>query len=283
LKESPYDESKIHGRCVLPPGYRLVPVPYNAEFENDEPQFHTFWQWLTKLFGRSSDRDITISCSYNAGKALVALGQALFAISTLYETQGDQIARYGYAAFGLTVAPYAWMSTINLVGSLICPEYSAMYLVESQASRRLRSEVEIYSGQHGFPLLPNRPEIQLDGFVGVLANEEDFVIQTRDEWARMKASIIPLIGAAFPLLIYGILSKFQKGESTHAQRSWVMVWLVFGIIVGGALVSTPFITRYREFTILSLGMCAFYSAPAIGGFVVVGQMIHDYGVCTQIT
>ncbi|KAF2194134.1 hypothetical protein K469DRAFT_744835 [Zopfia rhizophila CBS 207.26] len=124
--ESPYDETKIHGRCILPPGYRLVPVPRNAEFENDEPQFHTFWQRLTKLFGRSSDRALTVSCSYNAGKALVALGQALFAINTLYETRGDQIARYGYAAFGLTVAPYAWMSIINLVGSLICPEYLAI-------------------------------------------------------------------------------------------------------------------------------------------------------------
>jgi hypothetical protein len=64
-------------------------------------------------------------------KSLVSIAQAIFAIMTLYRTQGDQILRYGYASFGLSVAPYALMSVINLLGSLLCPEYPTLYLIES--------------------------------------------------------------------------------------------------------------------------------------------------------
>jgi hypothetical protein len=74
-----------------------------------------------------------LSSNYNMLKSLVSLAQAIFAIMTLYRARGEQINQYGYAAFGLTVTPYALMSLVNLLGSLLCPEYPALYLVESDA------------------------------------------------------------------------------------------------------------------------------------------------------
>ncbi|KAJ7243626.1 hypothetical protein B0H12DRAFT_979379, partial [Mycena haematopus] len=72
-------------------------------------------------------------------KGTVSLAQALYAGYTLYEARGDQISRYGYAAFGLTVLPYAVMSTINLLGALCTPEYDQLYLVESDTLLEART------------------------------------------------------------------------------------------------------------------------------------------------
>lgn len=49
--------------------------------------------------------------------------QIVFGMSTLYRTKGNQIERYGYAAYGLTVTPYALMSILNLAGNLMRPDY----------------------------------------------------------------------------------------------------------------------------------------------------------------
>ena len=57
---------------------------------------------------------------------------------TLYQTQGDQIERYGYAAFGLTVIPYLVMSVVNLLSTILTPEYSTLYMVESLVMEEAR-------------------------------------------------------------------------------------------------------------------------------------------------
>jgi len=138
---------KIHGSFNLPPGYRLEFVPREA----------TFTEPITEESITSSGAT-SISCNYNSVKILIALGQAIYSITTLYRAQGDQIGEFGYAAFGLTVAPYAVISVLNLIGSLVCPEYPSLYLVEStimqEASRR-------------------GPEYFFDGTVGKL--DEDYI------------------------------------------------------------------------------------------------------------
>ncbi|KAI9768637.1 MAG: hypothetical protein M1839_003997 [Geoglossum umbratile] len=73
-----------------------------------------------------------IASTLTPPKILVAIIQVLYATVTLYRSRGNQIDQYGYAAFGLTVAPYAIMSIINLAGQLVTPDYPAMYLVWSE-------------------------------------------------------------------------------------------------------------------------------------------------------
>ncbi|KAF1958108.1 hypothetical protein CC80DRAFT_490775 [Byssothecium circinans] len=105
-------------RCApshLEPGYAMIMLPPCTPVRE-------------LLHDEATDR---ISSSYDSIKVLVALGQAILAVRTLYQTRGNQIERYGYASFGLTVAPYAIMSVINLLGSLSRPDYDAVYLVGS--------------------------------------------------------------------------------------------------------------------------------------------------------
>ncbi|KAJ3956645.1 hypothetical protein N0V92_006789 [Colletotrichum tropicale] len=94
--------SDIHGLCELPEGYHLMQVPRKATFagEDDLPVDHR-------------------PC-YNLVRVLASIIQLIFAVSTLYRTRGDQIERYGYAAFGLTVIPMT-RSTLS------APEHYAIY------------------------------------------------------------------------------------------------------------------------------------------------------------
>jgi hypothetical protein len=114
----------IHGLSKLPNGYKFAYVSRDLDFEDDD----------------KCKYPIKIANSYNFLGALVALGQALYASFTLYQTQGGQTAKYGYAAFGLTVTPFVVMSIINLLGNVLAPKYSALYMVDSsvmiEAQRR---------------------------------------------------------------------------------------------------------------------------------------------------
>lgn len=55
----------------------------------------------------------------------------MYASVTLYKAKGDQIERYGFAAFGLTVIPYLIVTLVNLIKGVITPEYLKAYLVHS--------------------------------------------------------------------------------------------------------------------------------------------------------
>lgn len=112
--------------------------------------------------------------------------------------------------------------------------------------------------------------------------------------------------AALPFIPLGVMSKFRTGtSSTLAQRIWLMAWYVVGIVS----VSNPYFTDHivdvtyrnsralikdhemsglQRFRILfsrafiAVGMLVFYVTPAMGGFVVVGQMLVAYGTCTSL-
>ncbi|KAF2178075.1 hypothetical protein K469DRAFT_719226 [Zopfia rhizophila CBS 207.26] len=107
----------------------------------------------------------------------------------------------------------------------------------------------------------------------------------------------PLAFGFIPLLIIGLLSRFRKGRSTTFQRAWIMSWLVVGMIMGGmsnrmsAVLIPPHKKSIKSFILFRsyfgrvlkfvalFGICL---VPAIGGIVVVGQMISNYGSCIRI-
>ncbi len=66
-----------------------------------------------------------------------------------------------------------------------------------------------------------------------------------------------------------------------------MSWVVLGIIGGGAIrlinISLDF-SGNRDSALGTLVLATMlYGVAAIGGMVVVGQMIRDYGICTLLT
>ena len=176
---------KVHGICCLPHGYALSMLPPRAPIieickdKRDELEIPKTSSWFQRLkdalktlrhardgrlatedgielrIPRSQDEDppnpdippaVELSSNYNLPRGLIAIFQTLYASATLYQTRGDQIKRYGYAAFGLTVAPYLVMSIINLLGTMLTPDYPCVYLVRSEimdeASRREGAKFE---------------------------------------------------------------------------------------------------------------------------------------------
>jgi len=247
----------IHGHYNLPAGYSIYPVPRWAKFmeSNRDPR---------------TTQTARLSYNYNLVKIMVSLGQAIYAIFTLYRARGDQIAQFGYAAFGLTVAPYAVVSVLNLLGSLLCPEFPALYMVESSIMEEARRR----GGEYVF-----------EGTVGRL--DEDMVQwslnNTPIDWSWLWFVLCSFLAALIQVVINGALSRFHKGHSTHAQRVWTMTWLGFGGLCPIWAVYMG-LTRSENDMKPKLALIyhiLFYSAPAIGGFVVVGQMLRSYGTCVS--
>jgi len=97
-------ERKIHGTCLLPDNghYALAYVPRYAEVKIS-PRRHNPDNSTVEV---DDEAPVRLSSSYSFIKAVVALAQVLYASATLYKaTRGPQIAQFGYAAFGLSVAP----------------------------------------------------------------------------------------------------------------------------------------------------------------------------------
>jgi hypothetical protein len=321
--------TKIHGLCRLPEGYDLMVVHPTATFEHDNeitklnaklPLYEKLWKAATKVFRTDSNPKTALCSNYNIIKILVSFIQLLLASSTLYQTQGDQINRYGYAAFGLTVAPYLWMSFINLLANIMCPQFDSIFLVESTDLDSLRAAIQaagpgamdqfVVIGTVGrltpgadvelkrrYKKALRRNQLPLpseDVSGGEVAVTLITDVNNRDEsWTSAFISFVAFLAATVPLAIVGGLSRFQPGQSVVYERVWTMAWLATGIWVGGGLGSVadrieerpiiggsnernPFLHGYMIGNML-------WVAPAIGGYVVVGKMIYDFGICTNIS
>lgn len=135
-------DTKIHGSYKLPKGYEFVIVPSNATVQEtlEPPVGATVEQKspCSETVGLACTTDecipvqtITLASSSNWTSAVIALFQIIFAAIALHHTQGAQVHKYGYAAFGFTVVPFLLMSVLNLVASLLTPDYAAVYMVKS--------------------------------------------------------------------------------------------------------------------------------------------------------
>ncbi|KAL8393883.1 hypothetical protein RB595_003585 [Gaeumannomyces hyphopodioides] len=210
--------TKIHGVCELPEGYDLVMVQPDAEF------------------AEADEQTVALSCNFNVAKCLISIAQLGFSLTTLYRAQGSQLERFGWAAYGLSVAPYAWMTLLNLSASLACPEYDRVYIVGSQGLDDLERCREAAG-----PEAESR--FQVTGVISRLRPPADECLQAfhkrackdhdlstsasvkgksgRLFWLTMLASVVPLV------IVLGI-SRAQPGESSTWQRTAVMIWLVYG-------------------------------------------------------
>ncbi|KAJ7464493.1 hypothetical protein FB451DRAFT_440111 [Mycena latifolia] len=321
------DGRDVHGDPGLPDGYAFAFVPCTARVE---PL-------------RGGNPILCPSIGASVVKGLAALAQTLATFYTLYPTRGDQISRYGYAAFGLTVLPYSVMSIINLIAAIMTPEFQALYMVQSDILLEAQQRAgTIFEGVVG-KLLPAAHNADLprlsentslgnvvarelgeDGgeLLGIdiestpsrtldfsLATHEDhrFVIDIpactefqrydskvlRSSRGKPALSVLPMIvmsAVGVGLVLFGTIAAltngFDSGQSTKAQRTWMLVWLAMGVVTGPA--PAIFHVTYRSNiptgmsgNVANLISICSWGAPAFGLFSVVAKMIWEYGNCTK--
>ncbi|KAG8527686.1 uncharacterized protein KY384_007840 [Bacidia gigantensis] len=315
---------RIHGVCRLPKGYSLAWLPSNAKV-------------VSAVSGNS--RDVTICSSYNIPKAIIAMVQTVYGSITLYRARGDQIQRYGYVAFGLTVIPYTFMSIVNLCVNILVPDYPTLYIVrslESDEALALGGQIDgaigrVSQDDHerqqsggsspnlfvpddvGSKSTPEKPLVHEEGlnyrglsaqyrevaYITPLAQLRDasfppFEKNGRERWSIRRQSIVTPIVAhiigGIPFIIIGILTHYDPGRSTQAQRLWIMIWLVSGVTIG-PLLEGRLNLRFLDpkdaykfmFSVISVIGYIIYLPVAIGAFVVMGKMMMVYGSCSVVT
>lgn len=226
---------------------------------------------LSALDGPNHVPELNLTSSSNVPKLLISLVQALWGGVTLYRARGDQIERYGYAAFGLTVAPYVFMSLMNAIGGLLNYNFPAVFMIRTP----LMDEAETQGGMFNGEI---RVEIDREGpATGELPFEAhqflDYIIDY----------VFTFWLGFIPLAIVGGLSGFRGQDSTCLQKVFVLGWLIAGIAVGAGIpvifkdvLRFNFSMRSKRVAILV------YSVWPLGGMVVVGSMLVEFGTCLLI-
>lgn len=128
-------EFQVFGEAQVPDGYALKCVKASSFMEHDIlPLGHLVRSNVRKT------RGLNLCRSRSWLKAGVSIYQLMSAVHALWTTRGDQARRFGYAAYGLSVTPYALMSLINLLCNAVMGELPCRYLLRTaileEAERR---------------------------------------------------------------------------------------------------------------------------------------------------
>jgi len=288
---------RVHGYCRLPEGYVLCRVPTGSRIaplssgssestasSSTPPPLPSPRQ---RDDGNDDDWDgqnnnmFEPSNEYNLVKVLFSLVQAVAGGITIYRARGDQITQYGYGAFGLSVVPYVFMSLVNIIASFLSPEYTTMYLVHTPDMDEAEKKGGAFSGLVGKLVTP----VPADQRISTEWSKQGDIVSSQSVLLGLWLALVIV-----PLVIVGGLSGFQSGIiSTAAQRGWIMSWLVVGSVSSGwiVLARAVSLTESDDGSRWGPVLLGFITAapcwiPAIGGMVMVGLQLRDYGICWRV-
>lgn len=269
-------------------------------------------------FRDSGSTPVHLTYNYNIFKAFAAVTQGIYGSFELYQASERQLPKFGYAAYSLTVIPYVLMSFLNLLAAICEPQYPSMYLVLYRGVGD-QSQAPADSSATGLTLEPlssdgmeivatydaGDNEAYVSGAVGEaygdLSNDltghrnsilysgtqhisrlpllAKWIILPKFTWIA-KAAVY--FFAAVPVVTILLLTGFKEGQSTESQRAWMMTALAVGESYGIAFYSlrTTVVKTAEDCLVLGLGIIV--GTAAIGGFVVVGQMMLEDEVCTVL-
>ena len=166
-----------------------------------------------------------------------------------------------------------------------------LYVAPSAKRQKKRIEISDYSSQTIY--FPACPRFQRTDDTRNMGRRSRILSNIYE------MGLVTFIVAAENIIIL-ILSNFSGQQSTLVQRAWIVTWLLSGYVYGVMAYLWSHIwhygtTRRLDFSKLSSWVktwIIFYipsilfipsmvclCAPAIGGFVVVSQMLQAYGIC----
>ena len=142
-----------------------------------------------------------------------------------------------------------------------------------------KSATQIHAGKEELSRAASNNEVVQSGrYVETLST-------TTDVW-QIVAGLVFVFALVAPYAIIGGLTQFHSASSTKAERGWTMSWIVVGQIYGTYVAGYLFgywgqdevedeVDKWGG----GITLILMVGAPAIGGFVVVGQMIIANGYC----
>ena len=259
-------------------------------------------------------KEIMLCRSTEAASAVVAIAQVIFSSITIYRARGEQIEKYGYAAYGLSVYPYALMSVANLIKLAVCGRYPYAYVLRTATLVEAERNGGVFEGAVG-NLRENHGE---DDKVANDSQDDDpmAVFSDPPSWLKYVSFpslrplgdyrgcrwIVPIIGslilviAAISQLVFvALVSGFHPGQSTRSQRFWMLGWLianVVSVVVGSVIFGNMrvdqrlrgrlyLVRNWRPLVITCMLVFSVY-AFALGGFATVGRMLqaeNNYQPC----
>ena len=274
----------------IPPGYALIAPSYHRHRDELAPALQ-------------NSKEIVLGASTEVASGVIAIAQVIFSIITLYRNHGEQVEKYGYAAYSFSVFPYALMSLANLAKLVFCGRYPFMYVLRTKTLVEVEKEGWLFEGAVG-NLEVNR------GLGDKVANDSQDVNSTAlfseppswlkfishprfrplGDYRNRRIWIAPIIGSlilviAFisqPIFVFHF-SGFNHGQSTRAQRICMLGWLIANEVSALVLCNWDILLDARHpaskwvVGMLTLPICVF----AIWGFVTVGGMLRaeSYQLC----
>jgi len=346
---APAEGEHIHGEHWLHKSYYLALVPPttlpNLQLDIGQKPADTNHSHLQQP-------PALIASSNNLLKLCISLIQSVWAAITVYRSRGDQIEQYGYAAFGLTVAPYAVMSIINTFANTLTKEYPAIFVLRTPLLNQLESEGKaFFNGALDVVVDPNEDAKPPSSRFGDWVDKKFLPkpgLKKQGNGYFKPITLLSFVISLIPLAINGALTGFQKGNSTEMQRGFTMSWLILGIFYGVSSATEDLYgkkeiggyvdeddkqeeggkkgkrgksssedlawdvedgredglsknpshqegTQPQEHTqplgffgdlmlscLIVIVVSVVFGAPVIGGMVMVGKMIGEFGICTLL-
>jgi hypothetical protein len=143
---------RIHGEVPsLPDDYAFTILPSDAKvFVKDLPEDQVSISHRSDYSNSPRpEMNVKVCHSHNVVKCIASIIQLGYSCVTLYRARSDQVELYGYAAFGLTVVPYAVMSIVNLIANIVTPDYPFIYMVRSDVMKELEKKGYCFDGTVG--------------------------------------------------------------------------------------------------------------------------------------
>lgn len=177
------DFVQIHGLCHLPEGYMLARLP---------PAFEVKWK---KFDDTNKEYEVNVSSSYSVMRTIIALVQLGSAIPTIWAVSKPENRKHGYAAYQLTVIPYALMSVVNTLATFTTPNYPASYLIRSS----IMDEAKLRGGR-------------FEGVIGELCESD-----TRDSLKGVVSGHGDIVGAMATFKNRTLADPDSAGNDIYAQ------------------------------------------------------------------